>query len=98
MNENAIESVESLSMNVWISAPGEDVTPIVDWGRVSIPIGEAAGRIKKDLRIQAAETIMRKNIRYSEDGRKGENSHGKSRRCDPVPFPERNDHVKSLSG
>ena len=42
MNENAIESVESLSMNVWISAPGEDVTPIVDWGQVSIPIGEAA--------------------------------------------------------
>ena len=42
MNENAIESVESLSLNVWISAPGENVTPIVDWGRVSIPIGEAA--------------------------------------------------------
>ena len=42
MNENAIESVESLSLNVWISAPGEDVTPIVDWGQVSIPMGEAA--------------------------------------------------------
>ncbi len=42
MNENAIESVESLSLNVWISGTGEDVTPIVDWGQVSIPMGEAA--------------------------------------------------------
>ena len=49
MNENAIESVESLSLNVWISAPGEDVTPIVDWDQVSIPIGESLRQNKKGL-------------------------------------------------